>query len=141
MTDELTISPWSHPKAQEWFETIFERSGALLSLSDEVFRHGQEFDVPQIRMFASLLLILGREGVWPVAHRGDLTKLVDRLLELLKQKQKGPQQPMTVEAHRLNGQQLAEAEQELELLRRSVGLSRRINKLESPASWRGFWNA
>jgi hypothetical protein len=48
---------------------------------------------------------------------------------------------MTVEAHRLNGQQLAEAEQELELLRRSVGLSRRINKLESPASWRGFWNA
>lgn len=141
MSDASSISPWSHPKAQEWFETIFERSGALLSLQDEVFRHGDEFDVPQIRMFASLLMILGREGVWPAAHRADLAKVVERLSELLKQKQKGPQRPMTVEAHRLNGQQLAEAEQELELLRRMLGLSRRINKLEVPSSWRGFWNA
>ena len=141
MPDDSSISPWSHPKAQEWFETIFDRSGALLSLSDEVFRHGHEFDVPQIRMFASLLLVLGREGVWPSGNHHDLVKLAERLSELFKQNQKDPHQPMTVEAHRLNGQMMAEAEQELELLRRVAGLSRRINKLEIPASWRGFWNA
>lgn len=141
MSDDSSISPWSHPKAQEWFKTIFERSGALLSLQDEVFRHGDEFEVPQIRLFASLLLVLGREGVWPAANRADLAKLAERLSELLKRKLKAPQRPLTVEAHRLNSQQIAEAEQELEMLRRTVGLSRRINKLEVPASWRGFWNA
>ena len=141
MSEESTISPWSHPKAQEWFETIFERSGALLSLSDEVFRHGDEFELPQLRMFTSLLLILGREGIWPSPNRGDLVKVTERLTELFRQKQKGPQRAMTVEEHREYGLQLAEGESELELLRRAVGLSRRLNRLEQPASWQGFWNA
>lgn len=141
MADESTITPWSHPKAQEWFETIFDRSGALLSLSDEIFRHGEEFEVPQLRMFASLLLILGRDGIWPAQNRGDLTKVTERLTDLFRQKQKGPQRPMTMDEHREYGLQLAEAEKELELLRRAVGLSRRLNRLEPPASWQGFWNA
>lgn len=141
MSEDISISPWSHPKAQEWFTEIFQRSGVVLKLSDEIFNHGDEFELPQIRLFSSLLLILGRDGVWPEQNRADLTRLAERLTELLKNKLKGHQRAMTVEGHRLHSQMVAEAEHELELLRRAVGLSRRLNKLEQPASWQGFWNA
>lgn len=141
MTDDSTIAPWSHPKAQEWFATIFDRSGALLRLQDEVFNHGEDLGVPQIRLFASLLILLGRDGIWPAHERGTLVKLAERLSELLREKLKAPRGAMTMDEHQTYGQMIAEAEHEVELLRRSVGVSRRLNKLGMPSSWLGFWNS
>lgn len=141
MNDDSTISPWSHPKAQEWFATIFDRSGALLRLKDEIFSHGEDVGIPQIRLYASLLILLGREGIWPAHERGELVKMAQRLSELLRERLKSPRGAMTVEEHQTYGQMVAEAEHEVELLRRGVGLSKRLNQLGMPGSWQGFWNS
>lgn len=141
MSEDPAIAPWVHPKTQEWFETIFDRSGVLLQLSEEVFRDASQIDLHQIRLFASLLILLGREGIWPATQKNELIKMAERLSELLKEKLKAPRTAMTMEEHKLRGQLVAEAEHEVELLRRQAGISRRLNKLGQPASWQGFWNA
>lgn len=141
MSNDSTIAPWAHPKAHEWFETIFDRSGVLLRLSEEVYRDSNQIDLPQIRLFTSLLILLGREGIWPASQQNELVKMAERLSELLKEKLKAPREAMTMDEHKLRGQMVAEAELEVELLRRMVGLSRRLNKLGQPTSWKNFWNA
>lgn len=141
MSNDSTIAPWAHPKAHEWFETIFDRSGVLLRLSEEVFRDSSQIELPQIRLFASLLILLGRDGIWPASQKNELFKMAERLSELLKEKQKAPRHAMTMDEHKLYGQMVAEAEHEVELLRRMVGLSRRLNRLGQPLSWKNFWNA
>lgn len=141
MAEETSIAPWSHPKTHEWFETIFDRSGVLLRFSEEVFKDSSQLELPQIRLFASLMILLGREGIWPDSQKNDLVKIAERLSELLREKLKAPRQAMTMDEHKLNAQLVAEAEHEVELLRRTVGLSRRLNKLGQPTSWKGFWNA
>jgi len=141
MSNDSTIAPWAHPKAHEWFETIFDRSGVLLRLSEEVFRDSSQIELPQIRLFASLLILLGRDGIWPASQKNELVKMAERLSELLREKLKGPRHAMTMDEHKIHGQMVAEAEHEVELLRRMVGVSRRLNKLGQPASWKNFWNA
>ena len=141
MSEDSTMAPWEHPKTQEWFETIFDRSGVLLRLSEEVYRDASQIELPQIRLFASLLILLGRDGIWPASQKSELVKMAERLSDLLREKLKVPQTAMTLEEHKLQGQLVAEAEHEVELLRRMVGISRRLNKLGQPASWKGFWNA
>lgn len=141
MSDESMIAPWAHPKAHEWFETIFDRSGFLLRLSEEIHRDASQIELPQIRLYASLLILLGRDGVWPASQKNELVKLAERLSELLKEKLKAPRHAMTMDEHKLHGQLVAEAEHEVELFRRMVGISRRLNKIGQPASWQGFWNA
>jgi hypothetical protein len=141
MSEDSTIAPWAHPKAHEWFETIFDRSGVLLRLSEEIYRDSSQIELPQIRLFASLLILLGRDGIWPASQKNELIKMADRLSELLRGKLKAPRTAMTMDEHKLHGQLVAEAEHEVELLRRMVGISRRLNKLGQPTSWKGFWNA
>lgn len=139
MSDTSGISPWSHPKAQEWFELIFERSGALLNLQDEVHKHGSEFNISQLRMFASIFLLLGRDGLWPSNQQGDLIKVVEKLSETLRRLTVDSRPPLTVDEHKIFMVMASQAEHEIELLRRTVGLSKRISKLGQPPSWAGFW--
>lgn len=139
MYESAGISPWSHPKAREWFETIFDRSGALLSLTDEIFKHGNEFDIPQIRLFASILILIGRDGIWPRSHQQDLVKVVEKLNDVLKRRVADTKTPLTIEEHKIHSVLTAQAEHEMELLRRAMGLSRRMNRLGQPSSWTGFW--
>lgn len=139
MNETTGITPWSHPKAQEWFEVLFDRTGALLSIHDEIFKHGREFELGQVRMFASILILLGRDGIWPRNQQTDLVKIVERLNEVFRRLIADSKPPLTIEEHRLYTIHVAQAEHELEMLRRTVGLSRRMSKLGQPSSWTGFW--
>lgn len=134
-----SLSPWAHPKAQEWLVTIFEKSGLLNELENWAFANDQVMDFEHQRLLASLLLILGHPEIWPSTERDRLENMVKGLVEAnrIRVLQKPPQ--LSLEESQRAAALKTEWDVELEMLRRRVGVSRKVNKLEKPRSWCRFW--
>lgn len=133
------FSPWAHPKAQAWFEMVFERSGLIEMLVGAVESKQDPLTMPQQRLVACLCMLLGRPGIWPSNQNAAFQKIV---LALLRNRRMGTGdggRPVTMTEHRSRLAFQENYEIELESLRRRVGLSKKINRLDKPRAWERFW--
>lgn len=135
---ESSLSPWVHPKAQEWMEAIFKRSGLVENIENSVHRHAQDLTIDRLRALIATLILIGRPGVWPRDQLGNLRQIVQALIR--QRMQLGTaDSPQTVEGHQRRHQLLAILDEELDLLRRQTGVSRRVVPAQRPRTWTKFW--
>jgi hypothetical protein len=132
------LSPWAHPKAQEWFEAVFKRSGIIENIENSLTRHAKELTVERLRALVSLLILLGRPGVWPSDQVLQLRKMVQMLVQL-RADAAHVKRAQTIEGHQQMHQLLANLDEELDILRRQTGVSRRIVSASRPRTWSKFW--
>lgn len=132
------LAPWAHPKAQEWFEAIFRRSGLIENIENLLHRHAKELTIERLRALVSILLLLGRPGVWPSDQILQLRQIVQSLIRL-RTEVASTRKAQTIEGHQLTHQLLQHLDEELELLRRQTGVSRRVGSSSRPQTWNKFW--
>ncbi len=139
-TPDESLAPWAHPKAQEWLALILRKSDLLDSLAAVIESPTEPLGMGQQRLMAMLLIVLGHPGLWPEEKQEVLKVCASRLHSLARQ---------TREEAKLNLKSIdqkaatvvnADWDVELEMLRRRSGISKRVNKLTLPVSWKRFWN-
>lgn len=141
MSDHTDISPWAHPKAQMWFETVFDRSGLLLELRDSIIRNDPPLNRERRRLIISMLILMGRPGIWPSNQQSMFRQIVELILEN-HQADNGKAPPsLTIEEHKRYSVVTEAYTQELEVLKRIAGLSQRRSPVKQPSAWRGFWTS
>lgn len=139
------LSPWAHPKAQRWFATLLERSGFISEIEDTVQLDDDHLDLPHGRMMLALLILLGRNGIWPEEKKRVLQRAASRISKLASQgpaapiAQKKKHRPLTLAQHKRNTVAQKAIQVELEFLRRRAGMSNRTSKLTPPVTWKNFW--
>ncbi len=133
------FSPWAHPKSQAWFEMVFERSGLIEMLAAAVDSPHDPLTLPQQRLVASLCMILGRPGIWPSNQNATFQKIVIGLLRNRRLGTGDVSRPVTMAEHRKRLAFNENYEIELESLRRRIGLSKKVNRLQQPRAWERFW--
>lgn len=134
------LAPWKHPKAQAWFRALFRRTNLPLALENELRQPDDQLSLPRLRMMLALVLLLGRDEIWP-KHERDILKAV------LKRIRKRIQMPLTsvtgkplsVAEHQEHNRVIKALEQEIELVRRRLGISFRKTPMKTPDTWGKFW--
>jgi len=141
MDNEADLSPWAHPKAVHWFDSLFERSGLLQNFRELLDDKNQGLNCNQLRSMVALLYLLSIEGIWPADQRDLLGKLTMRIHSLARKLQVDTgSKPLTVSAHQKAQHAQVQLEHELELLRRLVGMSKRTGPVKRPPDWQRIWN-
>lgn len=139
MADSSTgLAPWSHPKAQEWYEAIFKRSGLVENIENFVARHAKELTVERFRALVAILILVGRPGIWPADKVSQLRQIVQTLIRL-RAELAATRKAQTIEGHQHTHRLLQHLDQELDVLRRQTGVSRRIVSSGRPSTWSKFW--
>ncbi len=139
--DHSDLSPWAHPKAQHWFDTLFERSGLLLNLREALEDDRAELTCNQLRAIVALLYMLGIEGIWPAGQEPLLQRMTMRIHSLAQRLQtQAADGKKTVAEHQHAIHARQQLDHELELLRRKAGISRRVTELKAPPDWQRIWN-
>ena len=139
------LSPWAHPKAQRWFETLLERSGFINEIEDTVQLDNDHLELSHGRMMLALLILFGRAGIWPEDKKRVLQKAASRISKLANQGPVAPvadkkkQKPLTLDQHKRNTVAQKAVQEELEYLRRRAGMSNRTSHLRPPTTWKNFW--
>lgn len=141
MSDALeSLSPWAHPKAQEWIELILEKSDLLNAFQQTVMDESRTPNVHEIRVYEMLATLLGHPQIWPENRRQDFIRCATRLHFVARQAQQddpGFGKSFEPKAAKL----IAEDWQvEVELVRRRGGISKRVVPLKLPLTWKRFWN-
>jgi hypothetical protein len=133
-------SPWTHPKAKQWFAELLEKTHLPLLIEDALEKPDAELSRGETRLFLSLMIMLGREGIWP-DHRQSLFRTVIRKAATAgsQQQTNASSKPLTLEQHRSQGSLSEALEEELGLMRRRIGMSNRKTKLEAPKAWGRYW--
>ncbi len=134
------LSPWAHPKAQRWFEELLEHHLLPTSLDNEVVDAVRNHELEKVRVILALVLLIGREGIWP-ASRNNVLKSAIRGADHLT-KTAPPEQgkkPMTLVEHRGRALHTESLQQEIELLRRRLKMSNRKSTVEPPLTWGNLW--
>ena len=144
MSELNDLSPWAHPKAQRWFESLLERSGFVSEVEDVVQLDQDHFELPHARMLLALLILLGRPGIWPEDKQRVLQRAASRIAKAAEQDSGGVSvgkkaKPVTLDQHKRNTVAKKSIEAELEMLRRRAGMSNRKSKLPPPPTWTNFW--
>lgn len=139
--DHSDLAPWAHPKAQHWFDTLFERSGLLLSLRESLEDDRAGLTCNQLRAIVALLYMLSIEGIWPAGQQALFQRMTMRI-HSLAQKLQGQSAvgKKTVAEHQQAIHSRQQLDHELELLRRKAGISRRVTELKAPPDWQRVWN-
>ncbi len=140
MSESTDLSPWAHPKAQQWFHDLIEDNMFALGLDDELARaeHKKEFD--SIRAILALAILLGRDGIWPANRTGILQAIVRCASK--SSKSDAPHvgdRPLTVAEHQRHARHDQAVKQETEFLRRRLKMSNRKSALKPPVSWGNLW--
>lgn len=140
MTETDDLSPWAHPRAQHWFRALFERTSFALSLENELGQPEDQMNIGKVRMMLAFAVVLGRPEIWP-RQQMDVLKLIYRKSKeySLAPGQACSGKPLTIKEHRAHEVLLVEMSQEMELLRRRMGISNRKTKMGAPSSWEPFW--
>jgi hypothetical protein len=139
--DHSDLAPWAHPKAQHWFDTLFERSGLLLNLREALEDDRAELTCNQLRSIVALLYMLSIEGIWPAGQESLLQRMTMRIHSLSQRLQaQAAKGKKTVAEHQHAIHDRQQLDHELELLRRKAGISRRVTELKAPPDWQRIWN-
>jgi hypothetical protein len=140
MSKSTDLSPWAHPKAKRWFHELIEDNMFALAIDDEISKSEQQKEFDSVRAILAITLLLGRDGIWP-ENRKTVLRAVARTAAKIS-KSDAPResnQPMTVAEHQANAAHDEAIRQELEMLRRRLGMSNRKSALQPPASWGNLW--
>lgn len=137
---DTPLAPWAHPRAQQWFEQLFEQSGLVMRLRDAVENTEQPISADEARLLMVIVTVLGREGIWPSNQRSELQRLTMKLGRLAKKTEsENGTKPLSLDEHRRRKAIAEEVELELEFLRRISGISKRVSEINTPKSWGKFW--
>ncbi len=136
--EETGMSPWVHPKATEWFQAVFKRSAIVENIENTVLRHANDLTIDRMRAVIAMLILIGRPGIWPEEQLGALRQVVQALIRR-RNDLGGAQTAQTIESHQRRHLLLATLDEELELLRRQTGVSRRTAPAKRPPTWSKFW--
>ena len=146
MPNETNLAPWSHPKAQRWFDTLLERSGFIQEIEDQTHLDDSQWDVSRARIVLSFLVMLGRPGIWPDRHRGVLNRAASKANRTLENPADRPvetgrrkKRPLTLEQHQKTNQAKSAIMKEIEIVRRRAGMSNRKMPIKQPPQWGKFW--
>ena len=142
MSKKAGIAPWSHHNARQWFEALLSKSRFIDHVETVCEKRDSGLDIPRARVFASVLIMLGRPGIWPDKHADllhSVTKKLDRVLKNPAPNVKS-KTPLSLDEHRIRGLHSQAFEFELEMLKRRTGISVRKSVLRKPPSWKMFWN-
>lgn len=133
------LAPWVHPKSKKWFQELFDQSGLVMRLRDVLDNVEQPIGPEEARVLIMVVSVLGHEGVWPSDQKKELQRIALRLGKLAKSGSTESGTPISVEEHQRRKVVEQEVQQELEMLRRIVGISNRVSDLHMPKSWGQFW--
>lgn len=145
MDDTTQLSPWAHPKAQQWFETLLERSGFIEEIEEQIVKEDDFLELPAARLMIALLVLLGRPGIWPERHRRALARAVSKVKRIAGKQanpdsaKNGGRRPLTLDEHRRTSVAANAIEEELEIVRRWAAMSNRRTPIRPPATWDDFW--
>lgn len=140
MGETNDLSPWIHPKAQAWFGALFNRTNLDLSIEDELNKPVDQLTPEAVRAILAIAVLMSRQEIWPKGQRGVLKRAMRKAQEycqLPPTSQNG--NPLTLVEHQAHKNTVVQMTQELELLRRKLGISVRKTKVETPESWGPFW--
>ena len=132
-------SPWKHPKAKRWFEELLEETHLPLMMEHAVDTPDDLLDEGETRLMVALALLLGRDGIWP-SQRDSILRTVARKGDVVARRETGSKAgAMSLAEHKNRAQQNANLTQEVEMLRRRIGMSNRVTEIEPP-EWGKFWS-
>lgn len=132
-------SPWKHPKAKRWFEELLEETHLPLMMEHAVDKADDSLNEGETRLMVALALLLGREGIWPAKRDMLLRTIVRKGDVVVNRKGSRSDGPMSLAELKLKSAQHEKLVQEVELLRRRIGMSNRKTQLDPPA-WGEFWS-
>ncbi|MGB2501793.1 MAG: hypothetical protein ACPIA2_19015 [Mariniblastus sp.] len=134
------LSPWIHPKAQNWFYALFRKTNLAMVIDDELQKPEGAISLDQMRMILAFGLLLGRNEMWPENERGTLKAILRRARQIAKAPPASSTgKPLTMAEHQSYNNTLEEFKLEIELLSRRLGMSNRQSAIKPPASWQPFW--
>ena len=134
------LSPWIHPKAQNWFYALFRKTNLAMVIDDELQKPEGAISLDQMRMILAFGLLLGRNEMWPENERGTLKAILRRARQIAKAPPaSSTEKPLTMAEHQSYNNTLEEFKLEIELLSRRLGMSNRQSAIKPPASWQPFW--
>ena len=139
MPNPSSLSPWNHRKARTWLAGLADQSGLLRSF-DDLLGFGGVGDRHQNRGIATLLILLGRRGIWPIDPSPTLAKTADRLAIPCDEPRERSNKPLTIQEHHAIGKAKESIEQEIEILRRRAGQSNMLKPIGAPGGWKPFWS-
>lgn len=135
-----TLAPWAHPKAQEWIKLVLEKSELINEFEKAVLGAQQDLPLHDIRLLSMLAVLLGHPQIWPEERRASFVECANRLNQAARALRE--RDPLFAKSFEPKAAKLIDEDLqvEIEMLRRRGGLSRRINPLQLPHSWKRFWN-
>lgn len=134
------LSPWVHPKAQQWYFALFRKTNLAMALDDELKRPEAQLTPAIMRMILAFAVLLGRPEIWPENERDVLTAIMIKAKEYSQKPPRSPSgKPLTLLEHQSYVQTTTELAYEVELLRRRLGVSVRKTAVGTPKSWEPFW--
>ena len=132
-------SPWKHPKAKRWFEELLEETHLPLMMEHAVDKPDDSLSEGETRLIVALALMLGRDGIWP-AQRDKLLRSIVRKGDVVASRTaERKDKPVSLAELKSKAAQHENLLQEVEMLRRRIGLSNRKTELKPPA-WGKFWS-
>lgn len=140
MAEPDDLSPWIHPKSQNWFGALFRKSNLAMALEDEIRKPADQLTPPVMRMIVAFAVLLGRPEIWPENERDVLTEILNKAKEYSQRlPTTATGKPLSLAEHQAHTQTNSEFVQEIELLRRRLGVSVRKTPISAPKSWEPFW--
>lgn len=135
----IDYSPWKHPKAQRWFKELLEETHLPLMIEDALEKPDAELSRGESRLFLSLMIMLGRKGIWPENRESLFRTVIRKTVIVMTRKQGRSDKPLTLSEHKVHAKVNSAMDGELEILRRRIGMSNRKTALSPPKSWGRFW--
>ena len=142
--EQNNLSPWSHPKARYWFETILQKSGFVEEIEDQVNQAEALLDVESGRLLLAILAMMGRPGMWPKQHKRVLAKAANTVNRMAGKSDNAgdatqKKRPITLGEHQRQEQAKSALATEVEIVRRWGGMSNRSTEIKQPEAWGKFW--
>ncbi len=133
-------APWHHPDVHEWLVAFRPWQNYTHHVRQILERKPQQF-AHEVRGAAALVIMLGREKLWPTNDLEDVVYLASAKLgtvrNLIFSMSNKNKELLNDERYRLLIQSIDE---ELRILATRRSRAKRTAAEEAPASWVGFWN-
>ena len=140
-SEDRTIdwSPWKHPKARRWFEELLEKTHLPLMMEHAVDEADDVLVEGETHLMVALAILLGRDGIWPAARDSILRTIVRKGGVVSSRTASNSNGPLSLAEHQEQARQHDHLVDEVEMLRRRIGMSNRKQALKPP-EWDRFWS-
>ena len=139
MVNPASHSPWFHRKARTCLGALAVQSGLMRSV-DEVLGMQGELMSAEYRALASVLIMIGRKGIWPIDPAPTLASAAQCLELSAPESPTRSDRKLTLQEHAAFAKAQESIDQEIEILRRRGGVLPLTRPLKTPSAWRPFWS-